>query len=683
MLLATIAAALVLNVPAVHDGPPIDGSLAHDQWKSAATASLKWDLQGHKLAPDSTTAYILSDGAFLYVAFDAKQRGSIVATQRTNDVGQGSDDDVTVSLWPGGINGFLYQFTSNPIGTHYQSSTENSGYRPQWSSAGRVSEGGYVVTMKIPLSAIHGASAKNWLIQFSRRVEATGDVDVWGYDPTQTDPATAVYAGTMTGLQTIAVRPRPRIEMYGLGSIAGRSAGGPTSRLGADLSIPYTPTSSFYATLHPDYSNVELDQQSISPTAFRRYYQEVRPFFTQGNAAYNNFDCDLCNGIQTLYTPAIPTPRDGYAVEGVQGPFTYGAFDAVGADRNDSAQAVTWKPGNHTIYVSLQRVSVHMPGFYDDSTEAGVSYFDHKHVFGYFNYGSEKGTNVGDGARAQLYDSGAGWQSPTTTFAMTYRKIGDYFNPTDGYVWHPGIAGWGAFFSHAWLYPVGAPLRSITLTSIVDRYHDHSGALNQTDNGIGLDVLTRGLIDINVGTGSNYLRLSDGSFTPVTQNAYSITLGSGAANSSVNNGAQHGQSATPTTLAYATGRFGAGRLNAWSFTSTQRLLRRGLISFELDENNQRLDNGTVYRQWFERISYAYQMSRDASFAFGVRRIIGTPPVLTGPPEFQHGWNISAAYHRTFGGTNEIYAVYGDASAFSTVPQFIIKWIHYVGAGKGT
>lgn len=53
-------------------------------------------------------------------------------------------------------------------------------------------------------------------------------------------------------------------------------------------------------------------------------------------------------------------------------------------------------------------------------------------------------------------------------------------------------------------------------------------------------------------------------------------------------------------------------------------------------------------------------------------------------QFRQGWNLSAAYHRTFNGVrNEIYAVYGDASAFSTTPQFIVKWIRYFGAGKGT
>ncbi len=682
-VMLALASAMMLTVPTVSNAPAIDGSLQHEQWKSARSVTLDWNLQGHKAAPDSTAAYIESDGKFLYVAFAAKQRAAIVATQHTNDAGEGSDDEVSVYLWPGGANGFLYQFSANPIGTHYQSSSENSGYRPTWWSAGTISSGEYVVTMKIPLVALHGTNAQNWLVQFSRRVEATGDVDVWSYDPNETDPTSSVYAGTMTGIRAVAVRPKPRVELYNLGSIAGVSAGGSTSRTGLDFSVPYTATSSFYGTIHPDYSDVELDQQSISPTAFRRYYQEVRPFFTQGQAAYNNFDCDLCNGIETLYTPAIPTPRDGYAVEGKQGALTYGAFDAVGKLRDDAAQSLTWHNGNKTLIASVQRVSVNEPGFGDDATELGASYADHKHLFAYFNYGQDKGTNVLDGSRAQLYDFGSGWSSPTTTFAMTYRRIGQYFDPADGFVWHPDIAGWGAYFAHALLFKDGSPLRSVTFTSVLDRYHNHLGALNQTDQSAGVDVLTRGLIDLSLQLGSSYLRLSDGTFTPVTQNQYAVTFGSGAQNSSVNNGAQHGQSATPTTLSYATGRFGAGRLNSYSVTSTLRASRRGLVSLELDENNQMLDRGPVYRQWFERVAYTYQAGRDSSFALGVRRIMGIAPVLDSAPTLQEGWNLSAAYHRTFNGTNELYAVYGDASAFSTVPAFIVKWIHYFGSAKGT
>ncbi len=679
-----LAAALTLAVSSISSGPPVDGSLNHGQWKNAKAASLAWDLQGHKPAPDPTTAYIETDGQYLYVAFDAKQSESIIATQHTNDTGEGADDEVSVNLWPGGTNGFFYQFSANPIGTHYQSSSENSGYRPTWWSSGSVRPGGYVVTMKIPLSALHGANSQNWLVQFSRRVEATGDINVWSYDPNETDPTTSVYAGTLTGVRAAAVRPKPRVELYNLGSIAGASAGGSTSRTGLDFSVPFTATSSFYGTVHPDYSNVELDQQSISPTAFRRYFSEVRPFFTQGNAPYNNFSCDLCNGITTLYTPAIPTPRSGYAVEGKQGPFTYGAFDAIGKDRSDSAEAINWHTADHNISVSMQRVGAYSPGFADDSSEVGLSYFDHKHVFASFNYGSDSGTNIADGSRAQLYDFGAGWQSPTFIDAFVVRKIGQYFNPADGFVWHPDVAGWGNYVARTWLLQPRAALRSLTFSASADSYHDHTGELDQTDQGASLDLLTRGLIDVNFSTGSDYVRLvTGGTFHPVNQNGLSVTFGSGAQNTSVNNGAQHGSSATPTTIAYYTGRFGPGRLNALTFNSTMKAAGRGLVTFEVDANTQLLDKGGYYRQWLERVSYSYQANRDESFAFGVRRIIGTPPMLDQVFPSQPAWNVSAAYHRTFNGVNEIYAVYGDASAISTVPQFIIKWIHYFGAAKGT
>lgn len=686
-----LIAALTLAVSAVSSAPPIDGSLQHDQWRNAQTASLQWDLDGHRAAPDPTTAYIETDGTYLYVAFDAKQRASIVATQHTNDVGQGSDDEVSVNLWPGGTNGFFYQFSANPIGTHYQTSSENTGYRPTWWSSGTVKDGEYVVTMKIPLAAMHGSSSQKWLVQFTRKVQATGALYVWSYDANETDPTSAVFAGHITGIHALAARPKPRVELYNLGSVAGVSAGGSTARTGVDFSLPFTATSSFYGTIHPDYSNVELDQQSISPTAFRRYFSEVRPFFTQANAPYNDFSCDLCNGISTLYTPGIPTPRDGYAVEGKQGQITYGAFDAIGKDRNDSAQAFNWQTKDKNYSFSAQHVGAYLPGLADSSNEIGLSYFDHKHVFASFNYGDDRGTDVADGSRAQLYDFGAGWQSPTLIDAFVVRKIGQYFDPVDGFVWHPDIAGWGDYLGKTWLFPAGAALRSMTFTGNVDTYHDHTGALDQTDQGGALDILTRGLIDINFSTGSDYVRLeTGGTFHPVNQNGLSLTFGSGAQNTSVNNGAQHGTSSTPTTIAYYTGRFGPGRLNFVTVNSTVRAAGRGLLTFELDGNTQLLDSATAqavhadrFTQWLERVSYSYQANRDESLAFGIRRIIGYAPMLDQVPAYQSGWNVSAAYHRWFSGQNEIYAVYGDASQFSTIHQFIVKWIHYFGASKGT
>jgi hypothetical protein len=680
-------AAAVIAVPTVTEAPPLLADLSGPAWQKAARVTLSWNLLGHKAAAETTTAYVCTDGTSLFVGFDARQAGAVVASQHTNNAGYGSDDSVQIVLWPGGNQGFRYQFVVNPIGTHYQFSTENTAYEPRWTSVGKVVPGGYVVVMKIPLKVMHvTTSGKSWMVQFTRSVESTGDNYVYSYDRDATDPTDVRYAGTLSGLHADAVRPQPRLALYGLSSIAGSSIGGSTSRAGADLSIPITATSAFYATLHPDYSNVEKDQQSISPTAFRRSVSEVRPFFTQGNSFYNDFDCDACGGYNTtLYTPSIPTPRDGYAIEGKQGSLGFAGFDAVGVGRSDAAQALTYQNDKRTVYAALQRVAVNLPGVRDDSIEGGVSVSDRKHLSAYFDYAADAGTHVRPGAGdARYIDLGAGYASQTTAIFGSIRKVGAQFDPLDGFVSHPDIGGYGAYYSHALLFAPDRPIRSITWSAFLDRYHGTTLGLNQTDQSLGVDVLTKGLVDVNVGVGSSFLRMNNGVFSPISQNGVSVTFGSGAANANVNNGAQHGQGATPTTVAFYAGRFGPGNLDSYTLSSTIRAGRRGLLSGEFDDNRQLLDAGGRFEQWLERVAYTYQAGPDQSLAFGVRRIIGTPPELEidRVPSFQSGWNLSAAFHRVFG-ANELYAVYGDASAFSTSPQFILKWIHYFGAAKGT
>ena len=144
--------------------------------------------------------------------------------------------------------------------------------------------------------------------------------------------------------------PRPRVGMYALGEVASSSIGGSTSRVGADFSIPVAQTAAIFGTLHPDYSNVEIDQQTISPTVYQRVYSEVRPFFTQAAPYYKNFNCNVCNGFRTiLYTPAIPTPAQGYAFEGKEGRFGLAAYDAIGDSRNDAAAALNYTSEDYAL----------------------------------------------------------------------------------------------------------------------------------------------------------------------------------------------------------------------------------------------------------------------------------------------------------------------------------------------
>ena len=162
-----------VTVPHTNVAPAIDGTLDDPTWQAGAVVRLTFDLRSHTPAGDQTSARLLTDGQFLYVGVDAKQTIPVRATERTNGVGLDTDDEFQVDLWPNGTSGFMYKFTSTAIGTHYQYSTENNIYEPTWSTAGKIHGGGYTITMKIPLSAMHGTGSKGWRAQFIRYMPAT------------------------------------------------------------------------------------------------------------------------------------------------------------------------------------------------------------------------------------------------------------------------------------------------------------------------------------------------------------------------------------------------------------------------------------------------------------------------------------------------------------------------------
>ncbi|HUY11234.1 MAG TPA: hypothetical protein VMV73_03135 [Candidatus Dormibacteraeota bacterium] len=682
-------AAVKIAVPLA--SPSLDPRASAASWSEATKLTLPWDIVHNRTSSERTTLRIASDGRALYLRFDASQREPIAASQHTNNVGQGSDDEVWIDVWPNGNDGYFYQFLATPNGTHYAYSSENSDFSPTWKSEGVERNGGYTVTMSIPFDIMRNARSGTWKVQFVRFIHATGEEQVWSYSRTQPQQdaygnADYALAGEMLvpapkGVALAA--PKARLALYALGESAAQSLGGSTSRVGADLSIPIAPTASLFATFHPDDSNVELDQQSISPSVFQRYYSEVRPFFTQAASFYNNFNCVACPMNALLYTPAIPTPREGYAIEGKHGPFGFASFDALGDGRNDLASEFGYSSPDSRWQSSIERTSVNMPGFVDNATEAGTSYSDLKHMSAYFNYGNDSGTNVLQGNQSQYYDLGGGWFSQTFGFGGALRKIGSYYDPADGFVSHPGIAGYALFNAKIWDFDKNSKLASIGLSGFLDRYQGPTDGIAQSDNQLLLDVLTKSALDLQVYTGSDYWRFGS-TLTPISQNGgFSLTYHSGLQTNNPGQFPYHGSSATPTSINYSTGRYGSGRLDTWFRNTTMRLGNRGSLIVALDDTAQFEPSTASNIQWFDSVSYAYQIARNSSFAIGIRRVLGDPPLPNGGGNcVGRCTNLSLAYHLRLRHA-EFYLAYGNPNTLSTAPQAIFKVIFYAGAEKGT
>jgi hypothetical protein len=669
------AGAAPLSLPAqrVTVPPNLDGNFESAAWQAAPKVELTWDLGYQRAAAQRTQAALLYDATTLYVAYRAWQEQPVVANQRTNDVDAVENDDfVLLRLWPDDSSGFAYRFVVSATGAHNQQSTENAAYAPTWRSYGFVKPDGYVVMLAIPLNIMKGAGGSTWRVQFYRNVARTGEHTVWSYDVNQQQPGDLRYAGYLRGISAslASLRPKPRLAVYGLGQAGPERTGGNTSASGADLSFPITRKTTVVATFHPDFSNVEADQQSISPTEFRRSFREVRPFFTQLLNYYNNLACNNCIDYRTLYTPAIPTPRNGYALEGHEGRFSFAGFNAVGAgqQRSDNAQTITYSTPDNARTLVYQRVGALQPGLQDVSDVLQLR-GGNLHNFGFYaTAASERGTLVSDRSQAGWREIGAEVYTSTSGLYGALRKVGAQYAPLDGFTEHSDIAGYSLYGTKTWNYDPKRAVQSLTLSGAADAYHGTGIGTNQFDFNPSLSLTTRTQFNLSLALGSNYLAVGPGQAAFFNQNGVSLSY--------------KAASSTPTSLSYYSGRFDYGSLRSWFRSTTLLLGPRGSLSLEADDTRYRGDDGTVSAQWLERVSYAYQIDRGTSLALGVRKIVGTEPPVFSSPSAVSATNVSAALHRRLR-ADELYLAYGDPNRLRTRPAFIVKYVHYFGAEKGT
>jgi len=666
-----------LDVPVI-TAPQVGGAV-DASWTAATKLTLDTDFTYRRPVQEPTTVYVAQDSSSLDVAFVVTQHESVLASQEANGSSVTSDDYVMVYLWPQGTQGFAYSFAANPRGARYQTSSENSAYTPQWSAIGHTTPDGYVVTMRIPLGAIRSGGAKQWRAQFARATVATNGLAVWTFSQSEQNANDPAFAGTLRGVGSAAgaaLRPKPRAQFYALGEATTPANGGSTSRVGADLSLPITPTASFVGTWHPDFSNVEIDQQTIAPNAFAYQYQEVRPFFTQAAQPFNYaFSCSDCP--QLLYTPAIPTFREGYALEGTQGPLTFSGFDAVGDGRSDDATALDYNVETKKISygINLQRIAVDASNdLHDDLTSLTTGFNNqHTHFFVYGNAAMETGTNVSVPQDAKYLEAGGGYASATTVVVANYQTIGQQFDPVDSFVPQSGITGYEFFAKHLFNFAPGAPLHDIQAQTFYAWYHDAAGRPAQIDANENLYFDFRNLVTLRLFGSYFAAKVLDGEFLPFEGN--SVELGYKIATN------------TPSYVQYFGGPYYHGTLDGWSYVSTLPIHRKVRLRLEADENKYLTTwpGEVAGAQWLQRATLDWQLNRDASFDVGLRRIIGQNlPNAYSTPVFTpvNASNVTVAFH-LLAAKNEFYIVYGDPNSLATTPALFLKWIRYVGAQKGT
>lgn len=702
----------------------LDAALRDPAWQAGAVpADGPWqNVTTRSPGRDVTAAYLLYDDRNLYVGFVASQKYSpIVATQTTNDVGFGTDDFVGIGIDPSGTGSEGYVFETTPRGIRYQQASANVRYRPHWQSAAQIENGQWRAVMIIPLEALrtHAGRGQTWRINFFRNLAGVGEHEIWAYDGAVEDAPAGQWPGFhdirfwagasgMTLRASAATKPKPRFELYGLESAGydrnqfqqsnGSFQYERVRPVGLDFSIPLASTINLVGTVNPDFSNVEIDQQTIAPQEFRRQLNEYRPFFAQG-ANYvspnpSNFNNYIAPPNSVFYSPAIGPFDSGAKVEGTFGNQSFGALTFRGFDEtsgntfDDTVFGYKHALSDKKLQYWADGVFAHHSVSGNDSTVefgAKVRNLNTRAVVS-FNTAFEHGSWVPEGT-AHSTSAYVGVHRENYVTLLGYADISPNYNPIDGYTVNSDVRG---PFGSLQVSGSTRTVKNWNLFIATDRFLDDSNAVHQADTGIYLNATFKNKFSINgagptiswlrgydvpAGPGCTGPTIATNFFTgyPCYRNGQTLPFNLMALPIGYGDGTP-----SPIDVSANWGSFGSDDLHLYTASASRPLGSRATLGLEYDGTYERNRlTGRLETQWLRRLSVGFNMGPDSNVTLSLRGINGIGGFAP-----QQGTNLAAAYHmRTRNG--DLYVNFGTPASGATLNRTIVKYVLRAGSDSGT
>tara|TARA_R110001583_G_scaffold2068_2_gene15226 strand:- start:8154 stop:10481 length:2328 start_codon:yes stop_codon:yes gene_type:complete len=342
-----------LQIPFKKNTIIIDGELDDAQWSNALSIELDvvnspWN---NLPSPVKTTAKLIENGKFLYIAFIAydpdpkKIQGFLTDRDKT-----WLQDTVGIKLDTHNNRRLNYSFFVNPYGVQndatYNEITgqNNTSWDGLWYSFGKKTEQGYQVEMAIPYNILNfkaNGQKKKWAIELVRIYPRDTSLRISHIPLERDNPCWLCQYPEAIGFENAEVNQNLRLtptltasknqtrDIYANNNDPnGDWATENDVEEGLDLRWSINASNLLNATLNPDFSTVESDSGQLSVnTNFSLLYEEKRAFFLD-NSDYFSSDFDL------VYTRNIADPDYGAKLTGRINKHSYGAFITNDAETN-------------------------------------------------------------------------------------------------------------------------------------------------------------------------------------------------------------------------------------------------------------------------------------------------------------------------------------------------------------
>lgn len=287
--------------------PVIDGRLSDPVWQTAHFTGdfvQKEPNEGEKAANASEFAFVYDDEA-VYVAarLHCVDPEHIISTVSRRD-NYANAERIIVSLDTYHDRRTAYTFAVTASGTradyYHPSDAEGSRdyeFDPVWEAKTRRTADGWTAEMRIPFSQLRfrNQPVQVWGVNVNRWVPNTNEDSYWIVVPKDAQ-GWASRMGELVGIE--GIRPSHRIEVmpYAVSDLTRSGTVDPEDpfhdrteagmRVGGDFKMGVGPNLTLEGTVNPDFGQVEADPAEVNLSAFETFFDERRPFFTEGASLF-------------------------------------------------------------------------------------------------------------------------------------------------------------------------------------------------------------------------------------------------------------------------------------------------------------------------------------------------------------------------------------------------------------
>jgi Domain of unknown function (DUF5916)/Carbohydrate family 9 binding domain-like len=332
----------VYRVERTEEAIQIDGRLDEGVWQREPSFRLEFETRPaeNQPPPVQTEVWITYDVNNLYVAFRAHDPDPRQIRARYSDRDKAFSDDfvgIVLDTFDDERRGF--EFFSNPLGVQMDltqnemTGNEDDSWDAIWDSAGRITDEGYVVELRIPFSSLRfppSDGEMTWGLHAHRSYPRDKEHSIAVVPLDRDDTCYLCQEAKLTGLA--GIEPARSIELdptlTASRTFSRPDPDGPleeddtSAEPGLTAHWGITPNLTFTGTLNPDFSQVEADVAQLDVnTQFALFYPEKRPFFLEGADIFDT-------RFQAIYSRNIADPEWGAKLTGKQGKNALGVIVA-------------------------------------------------------------------------------------------------------------------------------------------------------------------------------------------------------------------------------------------------------------------------------------------------------------------------------------------------------------------